>query len=1605
MKAFKIAKVLLITVLVAAMALTASAAFEKTKTYSGSFTDVSESAWYAKEVAAAYELGFIDGMSDTSFSPDTTVTVAQGITMACRVHAAYNNKTVATVEGGQWYDAYVNYAKENGIIDNNQFDSYTRELKRYEMAELFYDAMPKGYFNAINDVSFIPDVPMGAMYQDKLLELYNAGIVMGSDEYGTFNPENSIKRSECAAIINRVAIPENRVKGELADFTSDNAYTLCYNESMDGYKEGINSGWVLDNRGGTAKLDNSAFGSITDVSTKYGTAWIREFNYIPKGEIVLETRLNTISNGVYVEYLDAQDETTYIAKVIDGQWNIMGKDGKYTPVAPNNKVSVDNSVFLLRVSVNLNTGKSTTFINNEACGSFDLLSDNVLSFKIGIDEAGTGSISMTHVNMVVNYNVYEDFTFFGTEEAYGWKTEGEVKHGSSQLTLSENSSVTKSFEKAEGVVCTEAYFNSVNGKDFEVAIGDVLTIKAAGGKLYAGSKEIYTLTTNMWYRLRVEADTAKGTAKVYLNGMLKDEVNLDNKKAIETLKFSTQGTLLLDFIKVYELHEYDDYCPEPATKASMDDYIIGLNICSLWRNGTHFGWHCVTPFDEPRPVLGYYDEGLPETADWEIKFMVEHGIDFQAFCWYADVSTGPLKQPRNGEQLHNGFQYAKYSDYMKYCLLFEASNGSKFDSYQFRTHVVPYWFENYFLDDRYMTIDNMLVLPIFGATNLSSEQYFGSIAGVKAEFDYLEEVARSYGFDGVLYFACGVSSENLYKMGFDASYAYNWGTAGSALQVNIDKISASANVQSMYTIPTISVGFDSIPWHQKRYDLMTTEDYAAAMEWTKTKYLPEFAPKYDWADRFVWLSTWNEYGEGTYIMPAGLNGFGYLDVIREAFTDLPADHEDVVPTLKQLERINHLYPQYARLLRREGWHRFDKTQEEIEAAELDAKLYINDQDVYGASSHEVPAIEKDGAIYWPFEPITCMNYILNCHYEWRKDAGTLLIEANGHTVKYLVGSDRYLKDGVETDLGYVLETFDGIPRLDMKKFCEDVGYTYEEKDGNYYIYTDNYDDIWEDLAHRKTGAWEFNSFDTEGWSSSHMSLVTQDGALKMTTVAETRDPISNFRSSSFPEDFYTNKYTTLEIKLKYKYDGTSNQAMSFYYITDVDSSWAENKNLRLQYKSQDSKGEWEIYTLDLTTVTNWIIAERLVGLRFDPFNAHGEVEIDYIRFIEDPDFVYVPAAERPMDIINGDAEGTAVTFYSANASISRVKDTADKENNVWSVKAAAGKQWTYFRHSARYKSGSTYKFDFDIKLVGNNEADNPAYQSSSFCVNFRYSDKDALNKFDHIVPGLQNSKISVSDGWVHVSGEYTTENVETNEGAEFTIYVNPSDTAGYNYYIDNLVVREVGGDYEEEAEIKINENTSGSIVELKPSEETKPEAGAETGTQTPAVEVKPGVITENGDAEGVTNNFYSDNAIIEIVEDPDNKDNHVWKVSAKEGKRWTYLRYRYENIRAGVTYKMSYDIKYAGNNANDPSVTSTKSIPNFVYKQATAQNGMDHPIVDKAVKLSEDAGWIHVEATHTVESIDNNSLSCFAIYADPVGDVSFNYYIDNFVVEVMDVAK
>lgn len=180
--------------------------FQKIKEYfSDQFTDVNEADWYYPNIKSAYELGLVQGDSRNSFNPYGNITIAETITFATRIHNIYHGSKCSFVQGTPWYQVYLDYAIENGIIAAADYTDYNATATRAQCAVILAKALPQEALPAINSILFLPDVDTSTNEGKAILNLYNAGILTGNDQYGTFAPKNSIQRCEVAAIVTRLA--------------------------------------------------------------------------------------------------------------------------------------------------------------------------------------------------------------------------------------------------------------------------------------------------------------------------------------------------------------------------------------------------------------------------------------------------------------------------------------------------------------------------------------------------------------------------------------------------------------------------------------------------------------------------------------------------------------------------------------------------------------------------------------------------------------------------------------------------------------------------------------------------------------------------------------------------------------------------------------------------------------------------------------------------------------------------------------------------------------------------------------------------------------------------------------------------------------------------------------------------------------------------------------------------------------------------------------------------------------------------------------------------------------------------------------------------------
>ena len=201
-----------------AMAAGSLSNFKKVNNYTDkTFSDVNSNNWFADNVRKSYELGLFLGIGGNKFVPRGDISVIQTITVACRIHKIYNEGNADFEKTTPWHTAYMDYAVKNGIVKSGEFTNLENSATRAQFAYILANALPTSEYNKINSISKgeIPDVSGSEYFDEAVYALYNAGIIIGSDDYGTFAPNTPIERSAVAAIAARMADKNVRLKAAL----------------------------------------------------------------------------------------------------------------------------------------------------------------------------------------------------------------------------------------------------------------------------------------------------------------------------------------------------------------------------------------------------------------------------------------------------------------------------------------------------------------------------------------------------------------------------------------------------------------------------------------------------------------------------------------------------------------------------------------------------------------------------------------------------------------------------------------------------------------------------------------------------------------------------------------------------------------------------------------------------------------------------------------------------------------------------------------------------------------------------------------------------------------------------------------------------------------------------------------------------------------------------------------------------------------------------------------------------------------------------------------------------------------------------------------------
>jgi hypothetical protein len=355
------------------------------------------------------------------------------------------------------------------------------------------------------------------------------------------------------------------------------------------------------------------------------------------------------------------------------------------------------------------------------------------------------------------------------------------------------------------------------------------------------------------------------------------------------------------------------YVPEPVP-ARTGKYTIWAHYCPLWKHGTHYGWKMIEPWPERKPVIGWYNEGEPEVADWHIKYWLEHGISGVVYCWYRTNLNAPVTQ-QLGHAIHDGLLKARYIDRIKFSIMWENGCGQGAGSTKdLMENVLPFWIENYFSHPSYQRVNGKPLLYIWVPSNVT--KHLGSSDEVRKTFDAMRAVCKQKGLGGLYIVGC-VGGENrnaletMVKEGWDASSAYgaDWRPPPQVRTVG-DFVCAPfegfvdqqeriwKSKRAFGLLPDITaamMGWDSRPWKETPFFWSGNTPEKFRDLCLRAKAVMDAGPGAGPDKNTVIFCCFNEFGEGHYIEPTRGCGFSYLDVIRDVFTDGPKEHVDLAP--------------------------------------------------------------------------------------------------------------------------------------------------------------------------------------------------------------------------------------------------------------------------------------------------------------------------------------------------------------------------------------------------------------------------------------------------------------------------------------------------------------------------------------------------------------------------------------------------------------------------------------------------------------------------------------------------------------------------------------
>lgn len=171
------------------------------------FVDVPNGYWAEPSINQVSQKGWMNGVTTTKFSPQTTLTRAQGAVILVRAlgHADMTPEQYTFTDiKGHWAQNEIEVARQLGYLDGKGPDKFVPNdpLTRAELAKILYNI-----FNySVTDIQDNPfsDVSTGYWAYKPIVAIYQKGYIGGFTD-GTFRPTALSTRAQMAALMGRMA--------------------------------------------------------------------------------------------------------------------------------------------------------------------------------------------------------------------------------------------------------------------------------------------------------------------------------------------------------------------------------------------------------------------------------------------------------------------------------------------------------------------------------------------------------------------------------------------------------------------------------------------------------------------------------------------------------------------------------------------------------------------------------------------------------------------------------------------------------------------------------------------------------------------------------------------------------------------------------------------------------------------------------------------------------------------------------------------------------------------------------------------------------------------------------------------------------------------------------------------------------------------------------------------------------------------------------------------------------------------------------------------------------------------------------------------------------